>query len=156
MEEKDDLDFLDAIIIIGGFAVIVQRLRSGSLDLWTCFGIFLFCIYITVRIEGYLLNRIHKQPRVRDLGEKSGFRRYFDVKILYWLVVTMFILLIFSISSNSKGTVLVALCFIGSFMLALVSLAKDRWLDSDLFRNEARMNKCMILSDFTTNDDRVL
>jgi len=53
------------------------------------------------------------------------------MKMLYFLVVAMFIMLIFGISSNSEHTVLIALGFVGSFMLALVSLAKDRWLDSD-------------------------
>ena len=34
MEERDELEFLDVIIIIVGFAVIILRFNSGSLDLW--------------------------------------------------------------------------------------------------------------------------
>ena len=57
MEERDDLEFLDVIIIIVGFAVIIQRFRSDSLDLWAFFGIFLFGIYLIFRIGGFLFNR---------------------------------------------------------------------------------------------------
>jgi hypothetical protein len=57
MQKRDDIELLDVIIIIVGFAVIIQRLRSGSLDLWAFFGIFLFCIYLIFRIGGYLFNR---------------------------------------------------------------------------------------------------
>ena len=68
----------------------------------------------------------------------SGFIRRYHLKILYCLVVAMFILLIFSMSQNARGTVPIALGFVGSLMLVLVSLAKDRWLDSGLFMNGSR------------------
>jgi hypothetical protein len=60
------------------------------------------------------------------------------MKLLYGLVVAMFLLLILSMSSDSKHTVFIALSFVGSFLLVLVSLAKDRLLDSDIFRKGAR------------------
>ena len=63
MEERDDLEFLDVIIIIVGFVVIIQRFRSDSLDLWAFFGIFLFGIYLIFRIGGILLNRSRTQPK---------------------------------------------------------------------------------------------
>ncbi len=62
-EEGDDLEFLDVIIIIVGFVVIILRFSSGSLDLWAFFGIFLFGIYLVFRIGGYLFNRSHTQPK---------------------------------------------------------------------------------------------
>ena len=36
--KRDDLEFLDVITIIFGFAVIIQRLRYDSLDLWAFLG----------------------------------------------------------------------------------------------------------------------
>jgi hypothetical protein len=53
------------------------------------------------------------------------------MRMLYLLVVAMFFILLLSISSGSKLTILVALGLVGSFMFALVDLARDRWLDSD-------------------------
>ena len=64
MEERDDLEFLDVIIIIVGFAVIILRFRSGSLDLWAFFGIFLFCIYLVFRIGGFLFARARENKRL--------------------------------------------------------------------------------------------
>jgi hypothetical protein len=63
MGEIDDLELLDVIIIIVGFVVIIQRLRSGGLDLWALFGIFLFGIYIIFGIGGFLFDRGLGQPK---------------------------------------------------------------------------------------------
>jgi len=57
------------------------------------------------------------------------------LKKLFYLVVGMFILFVVSMSSESEYTVLIALGFVVSFMLALVSLATDLWPDSDLLLN---------------------
>jgi len=63
----------------------------------------------------------------------SAFIKRYHLKILFSLSIAMFILMVFSMSQNADGTVPIALVFVGSLMLALVSLAKNRLLDSDLF-----------------------
>ena len=67
------------------------------------------------------------------MGEKTGFRGHHGVRMLYFLVAAMFIIMVLSLASDSEHTLLMALGFVGSFMLALVSFARDRWPGSDDF-----------------------